>query len=136
PDAFSKNGLVAREGAWIRHLAKTTCTPVLGICCGHQILAGAFGGEVGKRDEKNDRVLPVYPIAENPLFSKPLNLQFHHAYEVKKVPDGFEWFAEGKPPASAIQGIRLKGKSVFGIQAHPELGADGLEIITRFLELI
>ncbi|MDE1570288.1 type 1 glutamine amidotransferase [Aquabacter sp. P-9] len=102
----------------------TAGRPFLGICLGHQLLAEAMGGEVGRMAEPEVGVCQVALTAEgaaSPLFAGfpqafP-TLQWHGA-AVLKAPAEATVLAHNFH--CAIQAMQI-GRRAFGIQYHVEL---------------
>lgn len=133
-----KSGWLSKESQWLYKLCKKGETPVLAICFGMELLGSTFGTDLRMRKAgKADTFLPVHKVRTDPLliFDETL-LRFSHEWELPEVPDGFDLVAEGKPPASKVQIIRMRGKRVWGVQGHPEMGADGPKLLQSFLKLI
>lgn len=112
-----------RAAAWLRK-AVDERIPVLGVCYGHQLLAHAFGGRVGFRDQgresgtfqvrltpegQRDPLLGQLP----PLFPAHLT----HAQSVLELPSEAVLLArsDGEP----YQAFRI-GRHAWGVQFHPE----------------
>ncbi|HVM35779.1 MAG TPA: aminodeoxychorismate/anthranilate synthase component II [Actinomycetota bacterium] len=113
--------------------------PVLGVCLGHQCIAEAFGGHVGRAE-----VGPVHgktsEVSHNgtgvfrglPL---PFTATRYHSLAVEEavVPDALEvtaWSEDG-----TVMGVRHREHSVEGVQFHPEsvLSIDGPRLLENFL---
>jgi GMP synthase (glutamine-hydrolysing) len=105
--------------------------PVLGLCLGHQIAAAALGGVVGRNPAGGTLALRpvgwVEGAATDPVFG-PLRdcaLAVHWNDDVVlELPEGavaLAFSADG-----TVQAARL-GRSVWGVQFHPEVGPDLLE---------
>jgi GMP synthase (glutamine-hydrolysing) len=116
-----------RAGGWLCE-AVTAGTPVLGICYGHQLLAHALGGRVGRNPrgrEIGTVEVEVLPAARrDPLFAElgsPLPMQATHLESVLELPPGARWLAasRGDPHQAFAVGPRA-----WGVQFHPEFDAD------------
>lgn len=115
---------LAPEKAAIREAVAQRGMPFLGVCLGHQLLADAFGGQVGPMMAPEVGILEVELTAEgqsDPLLGGGARrgkcLQWHGA-EVRVAPPGAQVLA--RSPACAIQALRLDG-CAYGIQYHVEL---------------
>jgi anthranilate synthase component 2 len=108
--------------------------PVLGVCLGHQVLAAAFGGRVGRAPRPvHGRTSPVLHDATGPFrgIPSPFAAARYHSLAVRRLPRGFErtaWTDDG-----VVMGIR-RG-SLEGWQFHPEsyLTAEGTELLRNWL---
>lgn len=104
--------------------------PTLGICLGHQLLAAALGGEVG-RNPRGQQVglLDVGWTAaahEDPLFgplATPRRGVHWNDDVVTRLPDGAVVLAA--TPQGEVQAARY-GPSTWGVQLHPEVGVEVL----------
>jgi GMP synthase (glutamine-hydrolysing) len=110
--------------------------PVLGICYGHQLLATALGGAVGKgaKGEYGSATLEV--LADDPLFSGTPRIQkvwMSHRDYVEKLPPGSLVLARTED--CEIAAFRLAGAGVYGVQFHPEVKHTeyGARILENFL---
>lgn len=98
--------------------------PVLGVCLGHQLLAEALGGEVGRASRPEVGVMEV-ELTEAGRTSDFLAglperlacLQWHGA-EVKRAPEGARVLASS--PVTAVQAFSV-GDRALGIQFHVEI---------------
>ncbi|HUT99761.1 MAG TPA: glutamine-hydrolyzing GMP synthase [bacterium] len=110
--------------------------PVLGICYGLQAVVERLGGEVGRatRKEYGPAVLSITDSSD--LFAglgweEPVWMS--HGDRVESLPPGFEAIAHsGNSPYAAV---RDKGRSIFGVQFHPEVHhtPEGPAILRNFL---
>lgn len=107
-----------REAVWDRRM------PYFGLCLGHQLLACALDGEVGKMRQAEVGILAVDltpagrvdPIMQG-LPPRQRALQWHGA-EVTKLPRDAVLLASS--PLCAIQAMRV-GANAWGLQYHVEL---------------
>ncbi|MFL1483049.1 glutamine amidotransferase [Marinobacter sp. LN3S78] len=112
-----------QTAAWLRE-AIGQGVPVLGVCYGHQLLAHAFGGRVGFREQ--GRESGTFQIGLNtdgerdPLLGQlPAEFSAHltHAQSVLELPTEASLLArsDGEPH----QAFRI-GQHAWGVQFHPE----------------
>lgn len=116
-----------RAGAWLVR-AVAAGTPILGICYGHQLLAQALGGAVGKNPRGREigtvtvRNLP--PARDDALLGALGDASPVHATHVESVlalPAGAVRLAESD--LDPMQAIRF-AERVWGVQFHPEFDAE------------
>ncbi|MES2624811.1 MAG: glutamine amidotransferase [Pseudomonadota bacterium] len=115
------------SGAYLRGAAEREI-PVLGICYGHQLLAHALGGAVDYHPDGREigttDVRLTAAVKTDPLFSDlPNEFPVHvtHRQTVTRLPTGAEVLAEND--FDSHQAVRF-GKTVWGVQFHPEFAAD------------
>jgi len=120
---------LAQEKAAIRRWVGELDKPYLGICLGHQLLADALGGEVGRATTGEIGFHGIELNAEgrkSPLFAgMPASttwMQWHGA-EVKALPVGAT--SLGHSPACAVQAMQV-GSHAFGLQFHAEASAESM----------
>jgi GMP synthase (glutamine-hydrolysing) len=114
-------GLTGELGNCAEYL--TLNIPILGICAGHQFMAGFYGGSAAPADA------PEYGAAEIKLiggggliFEDTPEIQQvweSHNDEVTVVPDGFRTTASSE--SCAIQAMENEAGNRFGLQFHPEV---------------
>ena len=117
--------LVAEKAA-IRAAVVERRMPYFGFCLGHQLLAEALGGEVGRAATPEVGILEVELTAAgraHPVFAglpaRGRCLQWHSA-EVLRAPPGATVLASS--PACAVQALAV-GDTVVSVQYHVELTA-------------
>lgn len=120
------NGRIIRE-------ALQTSTPLLGICYGAEMMALVSGGTIRRMRETRRGEEEIHIIQKNPLCSGVASVHESHSYEIARIP------AQMAPVASSAscryEMIQHKGMLAFGVQFHPEMTADGQEMIRRFARL-
>ncbi|MBU1894784.1 MAG: gamma-glutamyl-gamma-aminobutyrate hydrolase family protein, partial [Candidatus Omnitrophica bacterium] len=119
--------------------------PILGICCGHQQLAMAYGytyahsmgwEDISAMETAHERS-QIKTVKEDPIFNgmkDPFTAVEIHGWAVAVIPDGYEVLAE----SSYIQAIRSKARMVYGEQFHAEIKAsynEGTPYLVNFLKM-
>ncbi len=122
-------------GNVLRILREYDETPTLGVCLGHQAMAEAYGGEVGRAPEPvHGKTTRLEHDGEGVYDDLPQNFPVgrYHSLCVTEVPDCFEVTAHG---GDIVMGMRHREKPLEGVQFHPEsvLTAHGHEMMERFL---
>jgi GMP synthase (glutamine-hydrolysing) len=125
--------MVSERASWseaaARWLAKVVEaeTPVLGICFGHQLLAHALGGRVGRnplgREIGTVEVHLTAAARDDALFGAlppQLRVQATHVESVLDAPHGARILATNAHDPH--QALRF-GRCAWGVQFHPELDA-------------
>jgi len=120
------------------NIALNSKLPVLGICLGHQLIAKAYGGEIGRAESEEYAYSKIYVKNENDLFKnipKEFTAWASHKDEVKKVPDCFEVLAYSD--ICEIESIKHKEKPIYGVQFHPEVShtEHGSDILKNFCKV-
>ena len=118
---------LAPEKAAIREAVVERRMPFFGFCLGHQLLAEAMGGEVGRAATPEVGIMDI-ELTEagrnHPVFaglpSRGPCLQWHGA-EVTKAPAGASVLA--RSPACRVQALAF-GDAVVSVQYHVELTTD------------
>ena len=130
-------GLTGELGNCAEYL--TLNIPILGICAGHQFMAGFYGGSAAPADA------PEYGAAEIKLiggggliFEDTPEIQQvweSHNDEVTVVPDGFRTTASSE--SCAIQAMENEAGNRFGLQFHPEVDHSeyGKKMFENFIEV-
>ena len=101
------------------HAAKT---PLLGVCFGHQIIADALGGDVGRSDKGWGVGRHVYRIlARAPWMGEApdtLALVASHQDQVRRPPAGADTLAASEHTPHAL--LAYRDAPILTIQGHPE----------------
>ena len=115
---------LAEEKQAIHHAVSELAMPFFGICLGHQLLAEAMGGRVGRANNYEVGLFDVCPTLEgqdHPLLhglAAPETWVNVHMAEVKEIPKGAIILAESDRCKVHMMQI---GKSAFSCQFHPEV---------------
>jgi len=119
--------------------------PILGICCGHQQLAMAYGytyaRSMGWEDissmEKPKDLSQIKKVKDDPIFAgmkDPFTAVEIHGWAVAFIPDDFELLALSE----YVQAIRHRSRMVYGEQFHAEIKAsynEGTPYLVNFLKM-
>ncbi len=116
-----------RAGDWLLQ-AISSKLPVLGVCYGHQLLAQALGGVVGKnpngREIGSKLITLQADYSDDPLLQglrSPLYAQTTHEESVLELPANAQVLATTEQDPQHV--IRFT-ETAWGVQFHPEFDAD------------
>lgn len=113
--------------------------PILGICAGHQFMAGHYGGAAAEASE------PEFGAAQitlanggGQIFANTPETQTvweSHNDEVSIVPEGF--FITASSKSCQVQGMENEKGDRFGLQFHPEVNDSeyGQQMFQNFIEI-
>lgn len=121
---------LVREKEAIHEAVQIRKLPFLGVCLGHQLLAEALGGSVGKAEVPEVGMLDVelvdgaenHPLLHN-LPEKFVTLQWHGA-EVQSLPQEAKVLMSS--PLCAVQSFAV-GDTALGLQFHVETGPQTID---------
>lgn len=123
-------------GNTVRVLREYPETPTLGVCLGHQAMAEAYGGNVGRAPEPvHGKATQVSHDGETIYEGVPQDFPAgrYHSLVVTEVPDEFGVTARGD---GVVMGMRHRRYPLEGVQYHPEsvLTSHGHRLVENFLE--
>ena len=113
--------------------------PVLGICAGHQFMAGHYGGSAAEAEAPEFGAAQIQLInGGGKLFQGTPDEQTvweSHNDEVDTDPDGF--FITASSESCRVQGMENTEGDRFGLQFHPEVNDSeyGKEIFQNFIDI-
>ena len=110
---------------------------ILGSCHGHQMLALALGGEVGRAAVPEMGWFLLDADADDVMFrgaARPIWVFASHFDEVTRAPEGYR--VTSRTPDCGIHTFRHPSLPIWGVQAHPEIDPPtGSMLIDRFFEI-
>ncbi|MCE2474907.1 MAG: aminodeoxychorismate/anthranilate synthase component II [Alphaproteobacteria bacterium] len=119
--------------------AAAGCTPVLGVCLGHQSIGQAFGGRVVRaRTVMHGKTSPIEHDGQDIFrgLPSPFTAARYHSLVLDRtsLPDCLRITAETAD--GVIMGIRHVEHALFGVQFHPESIASeqGHPLLQNFLQ--
>jgi anthranilate synthase/aminodeoxychorismate synthase-like glutamine amidotransferase len=112
--------------------------PTLGVCLGHQAIAVAYGGSVGRAPEPRHGKTSEITHDGAGVFtglSNPFTATRYHSLATVDLPDALEPVAHSED--GVVQGLRHKDLPVHGVQFHPEsiLTTEGMALLENFLNI-
>tara|TARA_B000000609_G_scaffold153881_1_gene142860 strand:- start:445 stop:1038 length:594 start_codon:yes stop_codon:yes gene_type:complete len=114
-------GLTGELGNCAEYL--TLEVPILGICAGHQFMAGYYGGKSAEAPKPEFGAATISLVGSGgKIFNGTPSTQTvweSHNDEVTQVPMGFSITARSE--SCEVQGMENSGGDRFGLQFHPEV---------------
>ena len=113
--------------------------PILGICAGHQFMAGYYGGRAAEAPAPEFGAARINLVdGGGPLFAETPQTQTvweSHNDEVVELPEGFRITASSE--SCEIQGMENTTLDRFGLQFHPEVNDSeyGAKIFENFVDI-
>ncbi|MEE2747979.1 MAG: GMP synthase subunit A [Candidatus Thermoplasmatota archaeon] len=113
--------------------------PILGICAGHQFMAGHYGGAASEAPEPEFGAANITLVnGGGKIFAGTPESQIvweSHNDEVSELPEGF--FITASSPSCEIQGMENNAGDRFGLQFHPEVNDSeyGQKMFQNFIEI-
>jgi anthranilate synthase/aminodeoxychorismate synthase-like glutamine amidotransferase len=113
--------------------------PLLGVCLGHQGIATAFGGAVGRTAPTHGKSSPVTHDGEGVFagVESPLAGMRYHSLAVGEQDIPEELIVTATTEDGVVMGVRHRTYPIYGMQFHPEsIGTPtGTRIISNFLAM-
>ena len=114
--------------AWLRRFCERQ-RPLLGICYGHQLIAGLFEGKVSfvhpeRKKMSGLRRIEILADERLGISARQQEIIVSHNEIVTAIPDGFEVFARSKD--IPYEGLRHRELPIWTVQAHVEATQDFL----------
>jgi GMP synthase (glutamine-hydrolysing) len=106
---------------------------LLGICYGAEILSLTLGGTIRKLETSQKGNEEIFIQSKNVLTNEKIKVFESHGFEISKLPNSLISIANSKNCKYEI--IQYDGKFIFGTQFHPEMTADGKNLIHKFCSL-
>ena len=115
-------------------------TPILGICLGHQCIAAAFDGRVGRADRvMHGKTSAIYHSGQGVFqgLPNPFEAARYHSLIVEEEALSEQIEITAHTAEGEIMGIKLRGRPVEGLQFHPEsiLTKHGQQLLSNFLNM-
>ncbi|EPE61743.1 glutamine amidotransferase of anthranilate synthase/aminodeoxychorismate synthase family protein [Exiguobacterium sp. S17] len=107
--------------------------PILGVCLGHQVIAEAFGGTVGRAREVMHGKTSVIETTPGALFDgEPMDVMRYHSLVVQAT----ELVVTATTADGVIMALEHPEHPTYGVQFHPEsIGTpDGRDLFKRFVQ--
>lgn len=116
----------------VRSLSGTI--PILGVCLGHQVIAEAFGGTVGRAEQVMHGKTSVIETIPSVLFDgNPSEVMRYHSLVVLET----DLVVTARTHDGVIMALEHPEHPTYGVQFHPEsIGTpDGRDLFERFVEI-
>ena len=128
PEEVEADGVVLSGGPSMERAGRSADyleagVPVLGVCLGMQVMAGALGGRVGAGDYGGYADVTVtIEDPDDPVvgsLAPETRVWASHADEVKALPEGFA--LTGSSDVCDIESMSDVDRDLYGVQWHPEV---------------
>lgn len=129
--AYDVEGWIHELKDFVRQL-RDADRPFVGICFGHQILAEALGGKVGKAPQGWGIGIHSLDVTQTESWMQPeqasCGIQYSHRDQVLRLPENSVVLGESDHCPVAMFRV---GQRMLGIQGHPEFPAAYTEALVR-----
>lgn len=129
--AYDVEGWIQELKDFVRQL-RDADRPFVGICFGHQILAEALGGKVGKALQGWGIGIHSLDVTQTESWMQPeqasCGIQYSHRDQVLRLPENSVVLGESDHCPVAMFRV---GQRMLGIQGHPEFPAAYTEALVR-----
>jgi anthranilate synthase/aminodeoxychorismate synthase-like glutamine amidotransferase len=120
--------------------ARSSRTPVLGVCLGHQAIGEAFGGKVIRAEKLMHGKTSSVTHDSKGVFEgiqSPMTCTRYHSLIVEEKSLPPELAITARSEDGTIMGLRHRELPMEGVQFHPEsiLTEDGRRLIANFLKM-
>lgn len=129
--AYDQDDWIQELKGFLRQL-RSADKPFVGICFGHQMLAQALGGEVKKASQGWGIGVHSLNVVKAESWMQPeqssCGIQYSHRDQVVRLPENSVVLGESDHCPVAMFRV---GKTMLGIQGHPEFPAAYVEALVR-----
>jgi anthranilate synthase/aminodeoxychorismate synthase-like glutamine amidotransferase len=120
--------------------ARSSRTPVLGVCLGHQAIGEAFGGKVIRAEKLMHGKTSSVTHDSKGVFEgiqSPMTCTRYHSLIVEEKSLPPELAITARSEDGTIMGLRHRELPMEGVQFHPEsiMTVDGKRLIANFLKM-
>lgn len=113
--------------------------PILGVCLGHQAVAAAFGGAIGRGEPCHGKARDVIHEGSGLFRGVPSPFRACRYHSLVVVPSSMpdELSADAWTDDGVVMAIRHRTRPVFGVQFHPESfrTEHGLQLLDNFRQV-
>ncbi len=124
--------------ALVQHVAVAGGPPVLGVCLGHQIIAVAFGGQVGRAPELMHGQTSIITHDGSALFAglpELFEVGRYHSLAANVLPSSIR--STARTPEGTVMALEHVSAPIVGVQYHPEsvLTEHGHALLANWLRM-
>lgn len=124
--------------ALVQHVAAVGAPPVFGVCLGHQIIAVAFGGQVGRAPELMHGQTSTITHDGSALFAglpELFEVGRYHSLAANVLPSSIR--STARTPEGTVMALEHVSAPIVGVQYHPEsvLTEHGHALLANWLRM-